>query len=227
MAARGAFENELHEGRVGDLAEHTQATCAASACQHVHLEGSTQQGDGITLGNTDPFSARASHPKGGDADLSAELAAALTRHRAASPKTGRVFLQHSGRPALAKHLYGWTEAAMERAGIPKKKGVKLHVMRHSACSALAAMGAPMIAIQSLAGHESPQTTAKYMHLAAGVQAGAVRLFDQERGATGARVDSEPQKGQVFPAKPSGATGDRTLRQRARQASRIVAKSPGK
>jgi integrase len=124
-------------------------------------------------------------------DLSAELTAALQRHRDASPKTGRVFLQDSGRPALAKHLYRWTEAAMARAGIPKKKGVKLHVMRHSACSALAAMGAPMIAIQSLAGHESPQTTAKYMHLAAGVQAAAVRLFDEERGSTGARVDSEP------------------------------------
>jgi len=55
--------------------------------------------------------------------------------------------------------------------------VKLNVMRHSACSALAAMGAPMIAIQSLAGHESPQTTARYMHLGAGVQAAAVRLFD--------------------------------------------------
>ena len=53
------------------------------------------------------------------------------------------------------------------------------------------MGAPMIAIQALAGHESPQTTAKYMHLAAGVQAAAVRLFDEDGagGTLGARLDS--------------------------------------
>jgi integrase len=84
-------------------------------------------------------------------DLSSELAAVLEKLLAASAsKTGRVFLQDSGRPALARHLYAWIDAAMTRAGIPKRRGVKLHVMRHSACSALAAMGAPMIAIQSLA-----------------------------------------------------------------------------
>ena len=115
-------------------------------------------------------------------DLSAELAAALEKHSAASShKAGRVFRQDSGRPALAQHLYAWRDAAALRAGVPKKKGAKLHVTRHSACSALAALGAPMIAIQSLAGHESPQTTAKYMHVAAGVQAAAVRLFDEVRG----------------------------------------------
>jgi hypothetical protein len=38
-------------------------------------------------------------------DLSAELTAALERHLAASStKTGRVFLQDSGRHALAQHL---------------------------------------------------------------------------------------------------------------------------
>jgi integrase len=115
-------------------------------------------------------------------DLSLELTEALERHLASSAeKTGRVFRQQSGRPALAQHLYAWMAAAQERAGIPKQKGTRLHVMRHSACSALAALGAPMIAIQSLAGHQSPQTTAKYMHLASGLQAAAVRLFDQERG----------------------------------------------
>jgi integrase len=125
-------------------------------------------------------------------DLSAQLTSALEKHRQATPSTGsRVMLQDTGRPALAQHLYAWTRAAMDAAGIPRKKGVVLHVMRHSACSALATMGAPMIAIQALAGHESPQTTAKYMHLAAGVQAAAVRLFDQDGvgGTVGARLDS--------------------------------------
>ena len=58
------------------------------------------------------------------------------------------------------------------------------------------MGAPMIAIQSLTGHESPQTTAKYMHLAAGVQAAAVRLFDQARGTGVASLDSSDEKGPI-------------------------------
>jgi integrase len=123
-------------------------------------------------------------------DLSAELAGALEAYRASTPSTaGRVFLQDSGRPALARHLYAWIDAAMAKAGVPKRKGVKLHVMRHSAFSALAAMGAPMIAIQALAGHESPQTTTKYMHLASGLQAAAVRLFDDARGTGVATVDS--------------------------------------
>jgi hypothetical protein len=70
-------------------------------------------------------------------------------------------------------------------------------MRHSACSAIAALGAPMIAIQSLAGHESPQTTAKYMHLAHGVQAAAVRFFDdQSRGTGVASLDLEREKAQI-------------------------------
>jgi site-specific recombinase XerD len=72
---------------------------------------------------------------------------------------------------------------MDAAGIPRKRGVVLHVMRHSACSALATMGAPMIAILRWRVMSRLQTTAKYMHLAAGVQAAAVRLFD-EAGAGG-------------------------------------------
>ncbi len=127
-------------------------------------------------------------------DLSSELLDALTALKEASKwKTGRVFRQDSGRPALARHLYVWVGVAMARAGIPRSRGVKLHVMRHSACSALASMGAPTIAIQALAGHESPQTTAKYMHIAPGVQAAAVRLFDQSRGKGVASLDASGKK----------------------------------
>jgi integrase len=127
-------------------------------------------------------------------ELSEELCAALqTLLQASKWKTGRIFRQDSGRPALAKHLYRWAEVAMARARLPPRRGVKLHIMRHSVCSALAFMGAPMIAIQSPAGHESPQTTAKYMHLAPGAQAAAVRLFDQERGTGVASLDGSGEK----------------------------------
>ncbi len=127
-------------------------------------------------------------------ELSIELLDALGVLKAASKRrTGRVFLQDSGRPALARHLYAWVGVAMARAGVPRRRGAKLHVMRHSACSALATMGAPTIAIQALAGHGSPQTTAKYMHLAPGVQAAAVRLFDQSRGKGVASLDPGNEK----------------------------------
>jgi integrase len=127
-------------------------------------------------------------------ELSSELHDALAALREASRwKTGRVFRQDSGRPALARHLYAWMEIATARADIPRRRGARLHVMRHSACSALASMGAPTIAIQALAGHESPQTTAKYMHLAPGVQAAAVRLFDEERGKGVASLDASTKK----------------------------------
>ena len=141
-------------------------------------------------------------------ELSSELHDALAALREASQwKTGRVFRQDSGRPALARHLYAWMEVATARADIPRRRGARLHVMRHSACSALASMGAPTIAIQALAGHESPQTTAKYMHLAPGVQPAAVRLFDEERGKGVASLDGTgPKSSSFFPAKSGGATG---------------------
>jgi integrase len=111
-------------------------------------------------------------------ELSSELTEALRSLAATSPKTGRVFRQDSGRPALAQHLYAWMERATKSAGIVRRKGERLHVMRHSSGSALAAMGAPMISIQGFMGHETPQTTEKYMHLAPGAQRAAVALFDQ-------------------------------------------------
>ncbi len=122
-------------------------------------------------------------------ELSAELTDALAALAATSTRTGRVFRQDSGKPALAKHLYAWSEAATKAAGIVRRKGERLHVMRHSACSALAALGAPTTSIQAFAGHERIQTTEKYMHLAPGAERAAVDLFDRA-GTARARLDSE-------------------------------------
>ncbi len=73
-------------------------------------------------------------------DLSSELTAALGRHLASSPdKTGRVFRQESGRPALAQHLYTWMAVAQERAGIPKQKGCS--ASRHAPLRLLGSGGA--------------------------------------------------------------------------------------
>jgi hypothetical protein len=187
---RASLANALQqeEARLRRLeAEHTEATARAAALRaelaalpHAPVASAAAATSAVAAPQSSAEKVKSGH--GRVIDLSGELTSALDRHlTASSTNTGRVFLQDSGRPALAQHLYAWTEAATLKAGIPTKKGVRLHVMRHSACSALAALGAPMIAIQSLAGHQSPQTTAKYMHLAAGVQAAAVRLFGPARG----------------------------------------------
>jgi hypothetical protein len=50
-------------------------------------------------------------------------------------------------------------------------------------------------VATLAGHELPQTTAKYMHLTTGVQAAAVRLFDAPgRGNRRGKACPELKKG---------------------------------
>jgi integrase len=55
-------------------------------------------------------------------DLSAELADALARLHDVTPSTtGRVLLQDSGKPALARHLYAWIEAARVRADSPSAR----------------------------------------------------------------------------------------------------------
>ena len=138
--------------------------------------------------------------------------AALERHRASvtgRPGRPRTRSRTRGQPTLAQHLYKWMDAALDKAGIPRQFRVSLHIMRHSACSALAALGVPMIAIRALACHETPQTTAKYMHLAPGVQAAAVRLFDgpngPSRGTGVATIDPESEKGH-FPGEIEWSNG---------------------
>ena len=62
----------------------------------------------------------------------------------------------------------------ERAGLRR---VGWHVLRHTFCSHLAMRGAAPAAIQTLAGHQSPSTTNRYMHLAPVMLRETVRLLD--------------------------------------------------
>ena len=41
---------------------------------------------------------------------------------------------------------------------------RVHILRHTSCSRLAARSVPILSIQGLAGHESLETTQRYMHL---------------------------------------------------------------
>jgi site-specific recombinase XerD len=53
-----------------------------------------------------------------------------------------------------------------------------HIPRHTFCSHLAMRGAPVRAIQELAGHRDLATTQRYMHLSPAAIEGAIRLLDQ-------------------------------------------------
>ena len=52
-----------------------------------------------------------------------------------------------------------------------------HDLRHTFCSHLAMKGAPVRAIQELAGHASIQTTQRYMHLAPSATRSAIDLLE--------------------------------------------------
>ena len=65
--------------------------------------------------------------------------------------------------------------AARRASV-EKNGV--HVLRHTFCSHLAMRGAPVRAIQELAGHRDLTMTQRYMHVSPAAIESAVRLLDE-------------------------------------------------
>lgn len=72
----------------------------------------------------------------------------------------------------------------KRAGLGH---VRIHDLRHSFCSALAASGAGIKTIQELAGHSTIQMSARYMHLAPGAKQAAVDALNFGATGKGARV----------------------------------------
>ncbi len=64
-------------------------------------------------------------------------------------------------------------------------------MRHTFCSRLAARNVPMLTIKELAGHESVETTMRYMHLSSAAPREGIRTL--ERGTTVAPDGSGGEK----------------------------------
>jgi integrase len=122
-------------------------------------------------------------PKGGKPrviPMTARLRAALAAHQ--HLRGNRVLYQDDGRPADKWWLKWALDVAERRAGL--RRGGRVHILRHTFCSRLAARNVPMLTIKELAGHQSLETTMRYMHLSsaapregikaseAGVEAGA-------------------------------------------------------
>jgi integrase len=69
-------------------------------------------------------------------------------------------------------------AVVGAAGVSCVCGQRRHVFRTSAQVHLAMRGAPITAIQELAGHRELRMTQRYMHLTPAVLDSAIRLLDQ-------------------------------------------------
>lgn len=91
----------------------------------------------------------------------------------------RVLQADGGGPLTQKMVQDHMRRAVRRAGLAHRG---IHVLRHSFCSHLAMRGAPVRAIQELAGHQDLTTTQRSMHLSPTAVADAIRLLDQPNSA---------------------------------------------
>ena len=105
-------------------------------------------------------------------EMTRRLASALQEHR---HLRGPRVLMDQGRSLSQKMVQNRVRRAARSAGLTQQ-GV--HVLRHTFCSHLSMRGAPVAAIQALAGHASLATTQRYMHLSPAAMKGAIRLLDQ-------------------------------------------------
>ena len=100
-------------------------------------------------------------------EMTSRLTAALRRHR--HLRGPRVLMEE--RRSLSQKMI---RNRARRAGLAQQ-GV--HILRHTFCSHLSMRGAPVAAIQELAGHEDLSTTQRYMHFSPKAVESAIRLLD--------------------------------------------------
>jgi integrase len=115
-------------------------------------------------------------PKGGRlryVPLTVRLAAALREHR--HLRSSRVLCQDDGQP-LTRQMVQYRALRAARRAKLSDEGV--HILRHTFCSHLAMRGAPIKAIQELAGNRDLTMTQRYMHLSPAALDSAIRLLDQ-------------------------------------------------
>jgi len=126
-------------------------------------------------------------PKGGRGRVVPMTAARATtlrryhRERGEPVQTDRVLYDDGGRPVRDQNLRDYHKAVQQRAHAPYRTGA-LHILRHTFCSHLAMRGAPVKAIQELAGHTELTTTLRYMHLSPAARESAIKLLEARVGA---------------------------------------------
>jgi integrase len=130
-------------------------------------------------------------PKGGRPRIvptTVRLRDALARHR--HLRGDRVITGDDGTGVDKWALKWMVDVAERRAGL--RKGGRLHILRHTFCSRLASRNVPMLSIKELAGHQSLETTQRYMHLSAAAPREAIKALET-RGAPGEPGPAEETK----------------------------------
>jgi site-specific recombinase XerD len=90
-----------------------------------------------------------------------------------------VLCQDNGEPLTRQMVQSRMKRVSRRANLAHD-GV--HILRHSFCSHLAMRGAPVRAIQELAGHADLSMTQRYMHLSPAALDAAIQLLDGPQNA---------------------------------------------
>ena len=118
------------------------------------------------------------HDKIRHVPMTKRLTEALREHR--HQQGPRVLYGDGGTPTagapLERHAFRkWLTIACREADLRYRSP---HCLRHTFCSHLAMRGAPVRAIQELAGHADLKTTQRYMHLTPAALEGAISLLEQ-------------------------------------------------
>jgi len=114
-------------------------------------------------------------PKGGTfrfIPLTVRLTKALRDHR--HLRSPRVLCRADGSPLSRQVVQYYLKRTARRANV-RDQGV--HVLRHTFCSHLSMRGAPVRAIQELAGHRDLSMTQRYMHVSPAAIESAIGLLD--------------------------------------------------
>jgi len=98
--------------------------------------------------------------------MASRLLALLKAHR--HLRGARVVCQDDGTPVSRWWLKWSLDGKERRARLPR--GSRLHILRHTFCTRLAARNVPVLNIRGLASCASIETTMRYMHLSAAAPA---------------------------------------------------------
>jgi integrase len=131
-------------------------------------------------------------PKGGKPriiPMTGRLKDALAAHR--HLRGERVLYQEDGEPQGKWSVKWLIDRAERRAGL--RPGGRVHILRHTFCSRLAARNVPMLSIKELAGHQSLETTQRYMHLSSAAPREAIRTLETQVGGAVGEPDQSGER----------------------------------
>jgi len=127
--------------------------------------------------------------------MTARLVGALKAHR--HLRGDRVLCHEDGKSVTRWWVKAALEVAERRAGL--RRGGRIHILRHTFCSRLAARNVPAISIQHLAGHAGLESTQRYLHLGAAAPWEAIRALEavsSPRSSPNLPARDEPESNQA-------------------------------